>query len=156
MTCSIRQVILAFMGPSVLKTERLALCLSLIMATPGWWGSIAFHCRNITGRSQWGGAPKGESAENCALRELREESGLIAESLTPIGRVHLSNCITDEEGLLFVAKGLTEGPSDTEETEVLTVRRLPFEEAFQMAQDGRITDVLSVLAITRIRLAGIA
>mgnify|MGYP000011722738 FL=1 len=119
-------------------------------------GQYRFPLQEYHWEIPMGGAPKGESAENCALRELREESGLIAESLTPIGRVHLSNCITDEEGLLFVAKGLTEGPSDTEETEVLTVRRLPFEEAFQMAQDGRITDVLSVLALTRIRLAGIA
>ena len=58
--------------------------------------------------------------------------------------------------IVFVAQGLTEGATDMEETEVLTIKRLPFEEVFQMTQDGRITDVLSVLAVTKIRLAGIA
>jgi hypothetical protein len=57
---------------------------------------------------------------------------------------------------LFVATGLTEGVSEPEETEVLTIRRIPFEEAFQMSQDGRITDALSVLALTQIRLKGLA
>lgn len=103
-----------------------------------------------------GGAPKNESPQVCALRELKEETGLSAIKVTDLGRFHLSNCITDEEGYLFIAQGLTEGATEMEETEVLTVKRLPFEEAFQMSQDGRITDVLSVLALTKIRLAGIA
>ena len=103
-----------------------------------------------------GGAPKGELPQECALRELKEETGLSATKITHLGRFHLSNCITDEEGYLFVAQGLTEGATDMEETEVLTIKRLPFEEVFQMTQDGRITDVLSVLAVTKIRLAGIA
>lgn len=103
-----------------------------------------------------GGAPKNEQPKDCALRELKEETGLTATEITELGRFHLSNCITDEEGFLFVARGLTEGATDMEETEVLKIRRLPFEEAFQMTQDGRITDVLSVLAMTKIRLAGLA
>jgi len=103
-----------------------------------------------------GGAPLDEVPEQCALRELEEEAGLIAERIQSLGTFHLSNCITDEVGYLFVAQGLTEGEQAWEETEVLTIKRLPFEEAFVMAQDGRITDVLSVLALTKIRLAGIA
>ncbi len=103
-----------------------------------------------------GGAPVNESAEDCAIRELHEETGLQCTTLTLLSRVHLSNCITDEEGILFVATGLTEGVSEPEETEVLTIRRVPFEEAFQMSQDGRITDALSVLALTQIRLKGLA
>jgi len=103
-----------------------------------------------------GGAPLDEAPEQCALRELEEEAGLIAERIQSLGKFHLSNCITDEAGYLFVAQGLKEGEQAWEETEVLTIKRLPFEEAFAMAQDGRITDVLSVLALTKIRLAGIA
>lgn len=119
-------------------------------------GQFRFPLNEYHWEIPMGGAPKGESPQACALRELKEETGLTATEVSNLGRFHLSNCITDEEGYLFVAQGLTEGETNMEETEVLSIRRLPFEEAFQMAQDGRITDVLSVLALTKIRLAGIA
>ena len=74
----------------------------------------------------------------------------------PCGHAHMSNCITNEEGFVFVARGLEQGETEMEETEVLTIRRLPFDEVFAMVMDGRITDALSVLAIQRIRLLGMA
>lgn len=119
-------------------------------------GQYRFPLQQYHWEIPMGGAPHGEDPAACALRELKEETGLTAETLTPMGRVHMSNCITDEEGFLFVAQGLTEGATEMEETEVLTIRRLPFEEAFRMVERGEITDVLSVLAMTRIRLLGLA
>ncbi|MDK2777885.1 MAG: NUDIX hydrolase [Pseudomonadota bacterium] len=103
-----------------------------------------------------GGAPAGEPAEACARRELKEETGLLAGSMEFLCRVHTSNCITDEEGLVYIARGLTEAEAEPEETEVLQVRRLPFTEVFAMVMDGRITDAISVAAVQRIRLAGLA
>jgi len=147
---------------------------------PGLYGTVTFHNRAVAvvpladngdtwlvgqyrfplDEYHWevpmGGAPRNESPEACALRELKEETGLTATSLTSIGRVHMSNCISDEEGLMFVAQGLTEGETEMEETEVLTIRRLPFEEAWRMVEEGEITDALSVLALTRIRMKGLA
>ncbi|CCU71552.1 NUDIX domain-containing protein [Thalassolituus oleivorans] len=103
-----------------------------------------------------GGCPLDEDPAACALRELKEETGLIASELMPCGHAHMSNCITNEEGFVFVARGLEQGETEMEETEVLTIRRLPFDEVFAMVMDGRITDALSVLAIQRIRLLGMA
>lgn len=103
-----------------------------------------------------GGGPRQDSPENSALRELREETGLIARTLIPVGHFAVSNCITNEEAFAFVARDLEQGPTEFDDTEVLEIRRLPFQEAFDMAMDGRITDLVSVATIQRVRLLGIA
>ena len=84
-------------------------------------------------------------------RELREETGLTAHRWTPLGRVHTSNCVTNELGLLWLAEDLVEGATSPDDTEVLRVWRLPFDEAVGMALDGRITDSLSVAGLLRAR-----
>jgi 8-oxo-dGDP phosphatase len=83
-----------------------------------------------------------------AERELKEETGLVAATWDFLGRVHLSNSITDEVGYVYIARDLHQaGPSEPEGTEALEVRRLPFGEALEMALSGRITDSLSVLGL---------
>ena len=94
-----------------------------------------------------GGAPRDESPEAAALRELKEETGLCAAHLRQILKIHTSNSVTDEEGYVFLAEGLTAGEPDFDETEQLEIRRLPFTEALAMAMDGRITDGISIAGI---------
>ncbi len=97
-----------------------------------------------------GGASEGESDAEAARRELREETGLIADRLEPLGaKVHLSNSATDESGWLFRASGLTQGNAEPEGTERLSVRRVAWTEAMAMLDRGEITDSLSVLALLR-------
>jgi 8-oxo-dGTP pyrophosphatase MutT (NUDIX family) len=96
-----------------------------------------------------GGCPRGTSVEDTALRELKEETGLTAESLQQILRLHLSNSVTDEEGFVFVARGLTPGDMAPEDSEDIAVQKVPFTEAVAMAHDGRITDALSVAGLMR-------
>ncbi|MAD45197.1 MAG: DNA mismatch repair protein MutT [Oceanospirillaceae bacterium] len=103
-----------------------------------------------------GGAPAGESAEACALRELKEETGLTAGSLEAVCHLHTSNCITDEAAVAYIARDLVMGEAEPEDTEQLSVKRLPFAEALAMAMDGRMTDAVSVAALMKIRLLGIA
>lgn len=97
-----------------------------------------------------GGAPLDEDPLEAARRELREETGLRASEWCELMRLHLSNSITDELGIVYVAKGLSQGESAPEETEDLALRVVPLSEAIDMALDGRITDALSAAALLRI------
>jgi len=94
-----------------------------------------------------GGSHPGETTEDAARRELREETGLSAQKLELISTSHLSNSVSDEVGSIFRATGLTEGLSAPEGSEQLKVRRLPWDEVWSMLQTGKITDSMSVIAI---------
>lgn len=99
-----------------------------------------------------GGVPAGESALDGARRELREETGVEAAEWRELARAHLSNSVSDELAVLFVATGLTEGPADPDGTEDLVLRWLPFEEVLAMTLDGRIADAMTVIAVERLAL----
>lgn len=94
-----------------------------------------------------GGCPEGEDPLSAAKRELEEETGLRASDWKPLGEAHLSNSVTDERAVCYVARGLTRGKQNPEGTEQLAIRRVPFSEALRMALAGEITDALSLMAI---------
>lgn len=94
-----------------------------------------------------GGCPAGEEPLEAARRELREETGFEAGRWRRLGESHLSNSVSDERAVWFLARGLTPGERQPEGTEALEVRRVRIEEAVEMALDGRITDALSQTAI---------
>jgi 8-oxo-dGTP pyrophosphatase MutT (NUDIX family) len=112
--------------------------------------------RYTLGRDSWeipeGGVPPTERPLEGIQRELREETGLEATGWRELCRLDLSNSVTDETAVLFVATGLRHGQAAPEPTESLTLRWVPFDEAVEMTRDGRITDVLSVVAILRLAL----
>ena len=87
-----------------------------------------------------------------AKRELLEETGLVAKEWTEIQRMHLSNSVSDEYAFIYVARGLTMTEAAPEETEQLIVKKLPFEEAYEMVMDGRITDSISIAAILKTKI----
>jgi 8-oxo-dGTP pyrophosphatase MutT (NUDIX family) len=99
-----------------------------------------------------GGVPPDEDPLVGARRELREETGLEAAEWRELGRIHLSNSISDEAGIAYLATRLTEGVASPDGTEDLQIRRVSFDEALEMTRDGRITDVLSVVALQRVAL----
>jgi ADP-ribose pyrophosphatase len=99
-----------------------------------------------------GGGPLGIDPLESAKRELKEETGLVAEKYTLLCNMHTSNSATDEYCHIYLAQGLTLTESEPEDTEDLKVKKLPFSEALQMVMDGRITDSLSMVAILKTKL----
>lgn len=96
-----------------------------------------------------GGGRKDGDPLDCAKRELREETGLRASKWQPIGEMDLSNSITDEHAVCFLATNLTEGEAQPDGTEVLSLRRLPFLEALDEVMSGKIEDALTVALLLR-------
>jgi len=92
----------------------------------------------------------GESPLEAAKRELMEETGLEAETWTCLGEVYLSNSVTDEKAVIFMAQNLKQHIAQPEETEVLQIRKLPLQDAIEMAKNGEISDALSVISLLKV------
>ena len=99
-----------------------------------------------------GGCPMGTSPLETAKRELLEETGIKAKDWTEIMKTHTSNSVTDEVAYSFVARGLSFGEAEPEETEDLVVRKIPFDEVVEMVMRGEITDAISVATILKAKL----
>ena len=96
-----------------------------------------------------GGCPEGTSPLDTARRELIEEVGLKAEQFEMILEMQLSNSTTDEISYTYIARGLTYVGEEPEEDERLTIKKLPFEEVYQMVLRGEIRDALAVGSILK-------
>ena len=99
-----------------------------------------------------GGGPHDDDPLDSAKRELKEETGLVAKKYTEILRMHLSNSVSDELAIIFVAQGLEQSDSEPEETEDLQIKKVPFEQAYKMVMNGEITDSMSVAGIMKARI----
>lgn len=97
-----------------------------------------------------GGAIENESTLTCAKRELAEEAGLQAEVWEELMHIHTSNSVTDEAGVLYLARGLSSCAQNLDPTEDIELRKLPLAEAVDMVMKGEITDALSVAALFRL------
>lgn len=106
------------------------------------------------GQDSWeipeGGSPKGELLLETAKRELEEEVGLKANLWTEFLTLHLSNSVTDEKAIVFLAEEILPGQQMLEDSEDIEVMKLPLQEAISMALDGRITDAISVAALLKL------
>ena len=98
-----------------------------------------------------GGAPLEEDPLEGAKRELAEETGLAAAEWREVLRAQLSNSVTDERMIGYIATGLTEATETpkADETEAITVVRAPFREALDAAMAGQMPDVLTVAMLLR-------
>jgi 8-oxo-dGTP pyrophosphatase MutT (NUDIX family) len=99
-----------------------------------------------------GGGPEGTDPLDSAKRELREETGLKATRWTEIQRLHLSNSVSDELSILYVARGLTQHEAEPEDTEQLVIKMIPFAQMYQMVCTGEITDAMTVAAVLKVQL----
>jgi len=99
--------------------------------------------------------PMGGGAKNIppllsAQRELLEETGLIAEKWENILESQVSNSVTDEISITYVATMLSQQQAEPEETEELKIKKLPIAEAINMAINGEIKDLISVASLLKL------
>lgn len=97
-----------------------------------------------------GGGPLQEDPLKSAQRELREEVGLIAAQWSLLMELDLSNSVTNEQSYVYIAEELTSVPTEHEDSENLTIEKLPFSELYQQVLDGTIRDSISVAAILKL------
>lgn len=112
--------------------------------------------RFAMGQYSWempeGGGALGIAPVDSAKRELLEETGLKAQNWTEIQRMYLSNSVTDELSILYLARDLQQFEAEPEDTEQLIVQKLPFEEVYQMVCNGTITDAMTIAAVLKVKL----
>ncbi|HET8827944.1 MAG TPA: NUDIX hydrolase [Pelobium sp.] len=115
-------------------------------------GQYRFPLKQYSWELPEGGGPLNENPLDSAKRELLEETGLVAKEWKEVLRMHLSNSVSDELGILYLANNFEQFAPEPEETEQLEVKKIPFEEVYQMVIDGKITDSLTVAGILRVKL----
>lgn len=115
-------------------------------------GQYRYTLDEYTWEIPMGGGLIGTPILESAQRELREETGLIASKWNNILKIHTSNSVTDEVGFVFVARGLTLGETEFDETEQLVVKKLPLSEAIEMVMNNEITDSISMAGLLKLSL----
>lgn len=98
-----------------------------------------------------GGAPLDEDPLEGAQRELAEETGLVAAEWREVMRTQLSNSVTDERMIGYLATGLSSSgvTHAADETEAIAITRVPFREALAAATAGYLADMLTVAMLLR-------
>lgn len=99
-----------------------------------------------------GGGAKDVDPLVSIARELREETGHEASSWLAVMDITLSNSVTDERGLCWVAWGLrphTTG-AEPESTEDLAIWHVPYREAIEMVWGGVIFDSMTVATLAKV------
>lgn len=94
----------------------------------------------------------GESAQQCAVRELREEVGLCANSIQDWGWIYPTPAYTDEPLHIFYTDDFTQSTSQLDEGEFLNVKKIKLSDCLDMIENGTIKDAKTVVAILRTAL----
>jgi ADP-ribose pyrophosphatase len=115
-------------------------------------GQYRFPLNEYSWELPMGGVPLGTHVLAGAQRELLEETGLVASQWTEIAKIHTSNSVTDEVAYAFVAQGLSQQSTEPEATENLAIKKIPIQEALDMALKGQITDSISLITIFKAAL----
>ena len=99
-----------------------------------------------------GGSPLDEDPAAGVRRELAEETGYAAGSLRELFRFSLSNSVTDEVGVIYLATDLRAGTASPEPTEDLAIRWATLDEVLSEIDAGEIHDLMTIAGVTRYAL----
>lgn len=115
-------------------------------------GQFRFTLNAYSWEMPEGGCLVGSDTLESAKRELLEETGLVAKDWTLLFQMHLSNSVSDELAVIYLARDLQQFEPEPEETEQLQVKKIPFAEMLDMVETGQITDSMTVAAVYKVQL----
>ena len=92
-----------------------------------------------------GGGPIGIDPLISAKRELAEETGIVAGQWQALTEFDVSNSVTDERAVCFLAWDLVDGDAAPEPSEALTIKRIKFAALLEMVMSGEIQDSLTIV-----------
>jgi 8-oxo-dGTP pyrophosphatase MutT (NUDIX family) len=115
-------------------------------------GQYRFPLNEYSWEIPEGGGLLSDDPLSAARRELLEETGLKAAYWNKILEMTLSNSVTDEKCIIYIARNLTQYAATPEDTEDLIVKKISFEGVYTMVQNGKITDAVTVAAVLKIKL----
>ena len=82
----------------------------------------------------------GEDPILCAKRELKEETGYLAENIVLLGEIYTSPGYSDEVIYIYYADHLIPGSLDLDPDELVSVKEIEIKEVFKMVKTGEIKD----------------
>lgn len=97
-----------------------------------------------------GGCALNENWLDAAKRELKEETGLIANKWSIVSKIHTSNSVCNEVGYVFLAEDLIQTEAEPEETEQLKLIKIDFSKAVELVMENKITDSISIAGILKV------
>lgn len=89
----------------------------------------------------------GEDPRDCALRELKEETGCSAEQIDHLFTMYTTPGFTDEKIHLFMATGLVAGETKHEADEFLDLEPMLLSRALELVETGEIKDAKTALGL---------
>ena len=96
-----------------------------------------------------GGGPLDTDPLISAKRELAEEAGLAAAHWQEVLAFDVSNSVTDEKGVGYLAWGLTPVDLAPDDTEEISLARVPFKQALSLAMSGHMRDLITQTLLLR-------
>lgn len=107
--------------------------------------------RHAAGKYLWeipaGSLEKGENPEAGARRELEEEVGVTAKTFEKLIEFYLSPGFLSEKMFVYLAKDLTETGQKPEADEFIEIKRVSFEQTYELIKNNEIEDAKSIIGL---------
>lgn len=141
-------------NPGIYSVIETRIAVGVVALTTNGEICLVGQYRYPTERYSWeiveGGTDDDEKPLETGKRELQEEAGFLAKTWTPLGDgIQVSNCISNEIAVFYLAEDLTEVEPSPDGTEVLQRRVIPLSDALEMVRANEISDAMSIVGLYR-------